>query len=175
MSNAISSPQGAGRVTVLGIAAGVVAVDQLTKQWALSALGDGEVIGEAGRWLSFHLVLNPGAAFSMGANSTWLFTVFSVVISLVLLREVWKGVSHPVWMVTLGALLGGAVGNLIDRLARDPGFGQGHVVDFIDYAGFFVGNIADIAIVGGALVLAALTFKDVPLRGRVAEPQEGPA
>jgi signal peptidase II len=70
------------------------------------------------------------------------------------------------WAVALGMLLGGAVGNLADRLAREPGFGRGHVVDFLDYAGFFVGNVADIAIVAAAALIVLLSLRGVGLDGR---------
>ncbi|MGL5911899.1 MAG: signal peptidase II, partial [Phycicoccus sp.] len=62
-------------------------------------------------------------------------------------------------------LLGGAVGNLVDRVFRAPGPGRGHVVDFIDYSGWFVGNVADIAIVGAAGLVAGLSWRGIPVSG----------
>jgi len=62
-------------------------------------------------------------------------------------------------------VLGGALGNLTDRLTRDPGFGRGHVVDFIDYNGWFVGNVADIAIVSAAVLIAILALSGVGIDG----------
>jgi 23S rRNA pseudouridine1911/1915/1917 synthase len=70
------------------------------------------------------------------------------------------------WAVTLGLLLGGALGNLTDRLLRSPGFGRGHVVDFIDYAGLFIGNVADVAIVVAALAVAVQAVRGIGLDGR---------
>jgi signal peptidase II len=69
------------------------------------------------------------------------------------------------WALALGLLLGGALGNLTDRLVRAPGVGRGHVVDFLDYGGLFVGNVADIAIVAAAIVVAALGVRGIGLDG----------
>jgi signal peptidase II len=88
----------------------------------------------------------------MGAGSTWVFAIFAAVAVVVLLfyvtRPQTKGVA-----VSLALLLGGATTHLGDRLFREPGFARGHVVDFIDYNGWFVGNVADIALTGGAVLL----------------------
>jgi signal peptidase II len=95
---------------------------------------------------------------------TWLLTIVALGI------VVWVGgaarrVGHRWWAVTLGMLLGGAIGNLIDRILREPGFGRGHVVDFIDYFGLFIGNVADIAIVAAAVLGALLALRGIPLEG----------
>ncbi|MEV8635360.1 signal peptidase II [Streptosporangium sp. NPDC051023] len=71
------------------------------------------------------------------------------------------------WACVLGALLGGAATHLLDRLLRSPGFGRGHVIDFIDYGGLFVGNVADIALTASGVLLVLLTLRGIPLR---AEP-----
>src|SRR5918998_438862 len=77
-----------------------------------------------------------------------VFALAALVLAADQLTKWWalESLGPGGWAVALGMLLGGAVGNLADRLAREPGFGRGHVVDFLDYAGFFVGNVADIAI-----------------------------
>lgn len=155
------------RVPSLIVAAVVLAVDQLTKVIALRTLDDGQVVPLLGELLSLRLVANPGAAFSIGSGATWIFTLIAVMISVLVLREILRGVTHRGWALTLGALLGGALGNLVDRVVRPPAFGRGHVVDFIDYAGFFVGNVADIAIVGAAVVIAWFSLRDIPARPRV--------
>ena len=69
------------------------------------------------------------------------------------------------WTLALGLLLGGALGNLIDRLSREPGFARGHVVDFIDYGDWFIGNVADIAIVVAACLIAILGLRGIGLDG----------
>lgn len=143
----------------------VVVVDQLTKAWAVSALADSRRISLLGHWLGFVLVRNPGAAFSFATGWTWVFTAVAVVVTVVVLR-VSRRLGSMWWATTLGLVLGGSVGNLIDRLIRNPGVFRGYVVDFIDYGGFFVGNIADVAIVGAALAIMALSLVGVELDGR---------
>jgi signal peptidase II len=105
-----------------------------------------------GDFLQLRLLYNPGAAFSMGAGSTWVFTIIAAVAVAALLWYVSR--PQPTGMaVSLALLLGGATTHLGDRLFRAPGFARGHVVDFIDYNGWFVGNVADIALTGGAVLL----------------------
>lgn len=146
---------GASRGMILAalVAAFAVITDQLTKTWALSALVEGRRIGVIGQYLSLVLTRNSGAAFSLGASSTWIFTILALVIIGVLVYALVRARSTRL-AASIGLLLGGAIGNLIDRLIQPPSFGQGHVIDFIDYAGFFVGNVADIWIVLGAAWLA---------------------
>lgn len=148
----------------LVVAGSVVVVDQLSKVWALSALAEGQVVSLLGRFLRLRLVYNPGAAFSLGEQVTWLFTAISLGVCVALLMVLRGGISDLGWTAALGSLLGGAVGNLIDRLFRPPAVGRGHVIDFIDYNGLFVGNVADIAIVGAALGLVVLSLRNVPMR-----------
>lgn len=135
---------------VLLVSAGAVATDLVTKSWALSNLGAGQRISVVGNILTLHLVHNPGAAFSLGAEYTWVFTALTVGILAAAVWYTFK-VSRVVPAVLLGLLVGGALGNLHDRLTRPPAFGRGEVVDFIDYNGFFVGNVADIWIVVAAV------------------------
>lgn len=142
---------------VLAIALVVILADQGTKWWAEATLGNGEVITVISGILSFWLVYNPGAAFSIGAEFTWVFTIIAGVAAIAIGWYAWR-VRSRWWMVALGLLLGGAVTHFGDRLFRQPGFGRGHVVDFIDYAGYFVGNVADIALVGGAILIAVLSL-----------------
>ncbi|MET8547292.1 signal peptidase II [Micromonospora zamorensis] len=150
------------RAVVL-IAAVVLAADQLTKYWAESALSDGQTITVIGELLQLRLVYNPGAAFSIGAAYTWIFAVFAAA-AVVAVTVVARRVTSPAWSVALGLVLGGATTHLLDRLFREPGFARGHVVDFIDYAGFFVGNVADIALVVGVGVVMVLNLRGIPLR-----------
>jgi signal peptidase II len=133
------------------VAAFVLLADQLSKAWALNSL-PGKPRLLPGGFLSLQLTSNPGAAFSIGASSTWFFTVVAVLGSAVL---VWAAgwLSRPWPGVAFGLALGGALGNLVDRLIRAPGFGRGHVVDFIGYSDWFIGNLADIAIALAAVVL----------------------
>ena len=157
------------------VALSVVVVDQATKVWATGALADGHRIGVMGDALGFVLVRNPGAAFSFATGQTWIFSIVAIVVTAIVMR-VSKRLGSMWWAVTLGLVLGGAVGNLIDRLARAPGIFRGHVVDFIDYGGLFVGNIADIAIVGAAVAIVGLSLIGLEVDGsRAAGDAEGRA
>lgn len=134
----------------------IVGVDQLTKWWAESTLQMYAYTPVLGDWLGWRLVYNPGAAFGLARDFTWVLTLFAAaaVIGLVIFafrNQRWS------WAIGILALLGGAISHLGDRLLREPGFGEGHIVDFIDYAGFFVGNVADIFLVLGAIYLVVLS------------------
>lgn len=165
-------PLGVGRALrlLLPLAILVTGADQLTKQWALNELSLGHAATPLiGDWIGLRLVFNPGAAFSFGSGSTWILTIVSCAV-VVYIVVVARKLTSRVWLVTLALLLGGALGNLLDRLFRDPGFPTGHVVDFIDY-GPFVGNVADIFIVGAAGALAALSLFGVPAFATSQGPQ----
>ncbi|MBB5788309.1 signal peptidase II [Jiangella mangrovi] len=146
------------------IAVLVTAVDQLTKWWAENELTGREPIEIVGDLLQLRLLYNSGAAFSIATGMTWVLTLIVVVVIAVVIRASAKLGSRG-WAVAFGLLLGGAFGNLIDRLFRDPGFPEGHVVDFIDYGGLFVGNVADIAITAAAVLIAVLTWRGVSVDG----------
>jgi signal peptidase II len=151
------------------IAAVVILLDQASKWWAVAELSDGEVIPVIGDLIRFVLVYNPGAAFSIGADFTWIFAVLAAAAVVWITVLTWRVESRG-WMIALGLLLGGATTHLGDRLFRDPGFARGHVVDFIGYGNLFIGNVADIAIFAGAIMLAVLTVMGVHLRSPDAEP-----
>ena len=149
----------------LGVAVATVLVDQATKMWALAALTPGAPVSLIGDGLRLNRMRNPGAAFSIGNPATWLLTVVAVGVIVVILGTI-RRLGHPAWAISLGLVLGGAVGNLIDRFFREPGVGRGHVVDMIDYGGLFIGNVADIAIVGAAIFIAVLAWRGIGLDGR---------
>ncbi|MDR1187478.1 MAG: signal peptidase II, partial [Bifidobacteriaceae bacterium] len=130
-------------VILAAVASGVLALDQITKAWAVAALAEGRTVSLIGSFLELRLVRNPGAAFSMGESLTWAFTILSTAVVVAVVAIARRVKSTP-WAVILGLLLAGAAGNLADRIFRPPAPGRGHVVDFIDYAGRFVGNVADI-------------------------------
>jgi signal peptidase II len=126
----------------------VVLVDQTTKTVALRLLEEGPV-EVFGNFFRLVLVHNPGAGFSLGADHTWLLTIISagavVAISTYALR---RTSSLSMFEISLAALLvGGASGNLVDRLFRSPGLFRGHVVDFLDIASWPTFNVADSAVV----------------------------
>lgn len=130
------------------------AADQLTKVWASNNLADGAARELPGGLMSLQLYHNPGAAFSFAEGGTVVITVVSFVICAAI---IWYWLSGRVKSITLavilGFILGGAAGNLIDRLIQPPGFAQGHVIDFLAYGNWFVGNVADIWIVCGVVAL----------------------
>lgn len=156
------------------VAFSVIILDQATKQWALSALQPGQTISLVGDYLGLQLVFNSGAAFSLGTEYTWVLTIVAVVVTGALVYYARRAHSTPVmWLFGIG--LGGAVGNLLDRLFRDPSFGEGHVIDMIKYGDLFVGNIADIAIVGAATVAALMGIAGKPLLTPVPAAASGAA
>ena len=131
----------------LAAAALVATADQLTKWWALENLADGPVHV---LWtLRLRLTFNKGASFSLGTGLTPFLTAAVVVIIAVLVVMARSATTRPM-AVSIGLLLGGAVGNLGDRLFRDHG---GAVVDFIDLGWWPIFNLADAAVVIGALLL----------------------
>ncbi|MDY5839136.1 MAG: signal peptidase II, partial [Corynebacterium camporealensis] len=138
--------------TMAAVILTVAAVDQATKQFMLSWLTEGEPVYVIGDWFRFYLLFNPGAAFSMGGEgSTWLFTTiqlaFVVGVAIAAPRIHDRGQA-----IGLAMIAGGALGNLIDRLFREPGFWFGHVVDFISVGDFAVFNLADASITCGVVV-----------------------
>ena len=135
----------------LAIAAVVVLVDQLTKEWALNALADGPI--DVVWTLRFNLAFNKGMAFSQGRGLGPIIGVVALFVIVALLVSVGRS-SSRVYPLAVGLIIGGALGNLIDRLFRDPGWLRGAVVDFIDLQWWPIFNVADIGItVGGALLL----------------------
>ena len=155
---------------LLGLALVVLVIDQGTKVWALNSLTPGEKVDLIGSFISLNLIRNPGAAFSIGDGATWILTIVSLaILGWVLVAA--RKVGTMAWAVALGLLLGGAVGNLGDRFFREPGPGRGHVVDFIDYFGWFIGNVADIAIVVGAGIIMVLAYRGTPVSGPPHPPE----
>jgi signal peptidase II len=138
-------------------AVAIAGFDQATKGWALGALDTGRSIPILGHALRLRLTANPGAAFSVGADATGVFTVVTaaVIVGVVVLVP---RVQSGWWLLAATLVLGGGVGNLIDRLGREPGFGVGMVVDFIAYGDWFIGNVADIAIVVAVGLIVVLTL-----------------
>ncbi len=139
--------------------------DQVSKLVALDRLADGRSRPVIDDVISLRLIGNPGAALSLGASNTWVMTVIAVAV-LVAIVFVAKDLGSRAWAVALGALLGAALGNLTDRFTRPPGGGRGHVVDFIDYNGWFIGNVADIWIVAAAILIVLLALRGIGVDGR---------
>jgi signal peptidase II len=172
---------------VLICAALALAVDTVSKAIVVANLQDRGPIHVPGGFLNLILIRNSGAAFSIGEGQTWVFTVIAAAVVFVILRVSRHLRSLP-WAIALGLLLGGALGNLSDRLLRSPGVGRGDVVDFLQFPtfpmvhyDFPVFNLADTSIVIGGCLMVLLSFlgmqpdgtrhKDLkPADGDVEEP-----
>lgn len=151
-------------LALLALAAAVLVVDQLSKLWAVASLTEGERTPLLGDLLGLTLLYNPGAALSIATGMTWALTLAAGAVSVVILR-IANRLGSRGWAVALGLLLGGALGNLCDRIFREPGVGRGHVVDFIAYGSVFVGNVADIAIVAAAVLIVLLSLRGIGVDG----------
>lgn len=156
-----------GKKLPLFFVVGIVActIDQATKYWARSNLTDNEPV----QWLWDHvlglrLAFNYGASFSFAENMTWVFSVFGVCAIIIIpffLRQ------SKLWNICLALIWAGALGNLLDRLFSGA-FGRGAVTDFIVYASWFTGNVADIFLCVGALGLLIILFKQSMAKESVA-------
>ncbi len=171
LSPETSHPGAAGGVVpgrrgwwLAGVAAVVVGADQLTKSWALRALEDGPI--EVVWTLRLRLTFNTGTAFSFGTGrgAVIALVAVAVVVAMVLAS---RSVTDRLGAAALGLVVGGALGNLLDRALRagpggaDAGFMGGAVVDFVDLGWWPVFNVADTAIVVGGLLLAAVSWRPV--------------
>ncbi len=157
---------------LVAVTLGVVLVDQLTKSWAVAELQPRMAAGEApipvlGSLLTLTFHSNPGASFGIGSGFTWIFTAIAAAVVVVIARVSRRLASVP-WAIALGALLGGALGNLGDRLFRPPSFGAGHVIDFIGFGTWFVNNVADIAISLAAVLMVVLALLGIEVTGERA-------
>lgn len=153
------------RTVLLGaVAVVVLAVDVASKCLVVAHLEHRRVISLLGGHLLLRSSRNPGAAFSFATGATVVFTAVAVAVVVVILRTA-RRLSSTGWAVALGLLLGGATGNLVDRLLRSPGVGRGAVVDFIDFIVYPSFNAADSAIVCGGALAVLLTLRGTELDG----------
>lgn len=165
--------QAAAGTIIAILAVLVLAADQFTKHLALENLPYQEPVPVIGDFLILYLTKNPGAAFSLGEEITWIFTIALAAVAVVIGWLAATRVRSRLWAVGLGLLLGGVLGNLADRLFREPGFAVGHVIDFINtpWLWFFPGmspaiyNVADIFIVSMMIGVAILVLVGLHLDG----------
>lgn len=172
---AVTDPEAKARATKVSVRALVAlalvslvvySLDQLTKYLIVSSMTEGDEVKVLGELLQFHFVKNSGAAFSFASGSTWIFSIAASAVTVFILVFA-RRISSLGWAVLFGMLLGGTVGNLSDRLFRTPGFGVGHVIDFIQVYGFpAIFNIADSFIVVSMGLFIILTLRGVGLDGR---------
>jgi signal peptidase II len=147
------------------VAAGVYGIDQGAKFLIDHNLDLGDTVQVLGEVLQLHYVSNSGAAFSLASGFTWILSVVAagVVVFIIIFAPRIRSLA---WATMFGLVLGGALGNLTDRLFREPGFGTGHVVDFIQVYGFpAIFNGADIAIVASMGLFLILSLRGVGLDG----------
>lgn len=145
----------------LGLATAIVALDQVTKHWALNALS-GEPPHHVIWTLQWNLTFNSGMAFSKGRDMGPIIGVLALIVVGVVVVAVRKQQQRFV-AVAAGFVLGGAIGNLADRLFRDDAWLRGSVVDFIDFQWFPIFNVADIAVnIGGAIFVLWSLFSRAP-------------
>ena len=158
---------GAGRrcgLLAVAVAAVLYGADQLAKWWVDATLPLGERFPVVPGVLWWQHIRNSGGAFSLGTNVTWLFTLVMAVV-VVLIAVTLLRVRDRWWALGLGLVLGGAAGNLTDRLFREPGPGRGHVVDFIAVPHFAIFNVADCGVVVGIGVVLVLILRNRELTG----------
>jgi signal peptidase II len=153
------------RTTTLLLVAGLVLVaDLVSKVLVVEHIRPDHPVRVLGHYLRLTNTRNSGAAFSVGTGATVLFTAVAVVVVIVILRATARLRSSG-WAICLGLLLGGALGNLVDRVFRAPGVFRGEVVDWLQLPHWPVFNLADSAIVIGGVVAVLLASRGVPLEG----------
>ncbi|HEX5097112.1 MAG TPA: signal peptidase II [Acidimicrobiia bacterium] len=158
------------RYLLIGVALLViVALDQLTKTWVVRALADGPVV-VVDEWLEFHLAKNSGSAFGRFQNFTPVLATLAIVVAVLLFRMARKETDR-VMLIGLVLILGGALGNLSDRIFRAPGFMRGHVIDFVAVGPWPLFNVADSCVTIGAIVLIVRTLWP-PKPAEPADPAE---
>jgi signal peptidase II len=147
-------------VAMLGYAA-----DLGTKELALARLEPGTAVPLIGDWFGFYLTFNSGAAFSLGTSYTLVLTCVAIVAAVAVLWTV-RRLGSTGWALGLGFLLAGILGNLTDRLFRDPSPFRGHVVDFLQLPNFPVFNVADICINVAAAFIIVQALRSMRVDGR---------
>ncbi len=154
--------QSGSRLAAALIVVAVVVLDSATKIWAVHALSDGPVY-LVHFSIGFLLARNTGAAFSLVRSATPLLALLAIGATVVLARTVARA-SDKVLMVGLSLFLGGALGNLVDRLTRAPGFLRGGVIDFVKVGPWPLFNVADSAITIGAVLVVIAVIRDRPTK-----------
>ena len=162
--SAEGTPAGRLLVLLLSVAVVVLVLDVVTKVLVVARLEGGQPVELLGGQLLLRVSRNPGAAFSFAEGATLLFTAIAIAVIVVILR-VARRLGSGGWALSLGLLLGGAAGNLVDRLLRTPGPGRGAVVDFIDFQVWPSFNVADSAIVCGGVLAVLLSVRGVEIDG----------
>jgi signal peptidase II len=142
----------------------VLFLDQLTKALALEHLTPGEPVNVIGSFLKFNLIRNSGAAFSLGAGYTPYISAIQIIVALGVIY-LSRRLGSAGWAVAFGFLFGGALGNIIDRIFREPSPFHGHVIDFLQTPHWAIFNVADMAVTSAAALLIIQTLRGIRLDG----------
>ena len=160
-------------VVLLAIAAAALITDIITKVVVVATLSDRAPVNLLGGLLKLRVTRNPGAAFSIGGPSvTAVFALIAIGVIVFILRTS-RRIQSLAWAVTLGLLLGGATGNLVDRVLRGPAPFRGYVVDWIQLPHWPVFNVADSCIVCGGVLAVLLAVRGVRIEGSGDRDREG--
>jgi lipoprotein signal peptidase len=161
------------RIVLLGaVAVFVIVADLLSKLAVVAHMTMYETHDVVGGLLKITYTRNPGAAFSVGEGMTAVFGLVAIAVAVAIIRTA-RSLRSLTWAITLGLLLGGALGNLGDRVFRSPGFLRGHVVDWIEVPHWPVFNLADSAIVCGGVIAVLLSWRGIAVDGS-HEKRHGP-
>lgn len=155
----------------LGLVIALIALvlDQAVKIAVEQNMQLGESFEVIPGFLNIHYILNPGAAFSIGENFTIIFAILQAAVAVFVIFLLSKKVLVRSWALALGALLGGVLGNLVDRIFREPAFGFGHVVDMFSVTYFAIFNVADSFIVCSMIVVAYMLIRGRNLDGSIGD------
>lgn len=150
---------------IFSLAWAIFIVDFLTKSWAISYLSQREPINLIGSVLKLTFVKNSGAAFGIASGATIILSLFAIAVGATIVRYA-AMVNSRGWIIVMGLVLGGVMGNLTDRIFRSPGFLRGHVIDWIELPKWPVFNIADSAIFIATGIAIVLTMRNISPLGK---------
>jgi signal peptidase II len=157
----------AGLVALAG-----VALDQITKSLAVARLDPSDPQQLIGSLLQLHLTRNPGAAFSTGTGLTMALSLFAIAAACVVGWVIVVKVRSLTWAIAFGLLGAGILGNITDRIFREPGALRGHVVDFLELPHWPIFNVADICITVAAVLIVLQSWRGIRLDGRREQSDE---
>lgn len=147
--------------TLLGVALLIWLADLATKIWAVNYLSNRDPVKVIGSLFQLTFVRNSGAAFSFAVGATLFLSLFGIAV-LIAIAYYAPSVTSRGWGVVLGLVMGGVLGNLTDRIFREPGLLRGHVIDWMQLPHWPIFNIADTAIVVAAFISVVLTVRNIP-------------
>ena len=147
--------------TLLGVAWLIWITDLATKIWAVEYLSHCGSVKILGSFFQLNFIRNSGAAFSFASGATLLLSFFGIAV-LIAITYYAPSLTSQGWAVVLGLVMGGVLGNLTDRIFREPGLLRGHVIDWMQLPHWPIFNIADTAIVAAALISIVLTTRNIP-------------